>query len=562
MSLSMLSQEIEHFLATPDPEVLCIMGKWGVGKTYAWTERLKEAQSNKALALERYSYVSLFGQSSLEDLRQAIWENSVTGQVESSPSFETLEASLKTTRDGWRRLVGLAKLFPGASDYAGIGGRALFLMVRQQIVCLDDLERAGESLRARDVLGLVSFLKEQRKCKIAILLNEEALAGENSEQFQRQLEKVADTIIRLDPTPEEAAEIGVSRNSPVSEKLKSDAIALGIVNIRTIHRIQRYCDRVIEIIGPQDQRIYDQCVQSLTLFSFSKHQPDLAPSLAVIRSFNSYEGLLDEKEGRDVPADHSLLRSYNFNGVDELDLVLLDGLISGSFDQNRLRQEVGKKSAFLMTQDKQDSFRSAWDIYHSSFNNDPDTIADLITTSLKENLQIVPPSGLDAAVKLLKDLGRREEALQLVAYYVDNRNEDSEFWDPENDLFHGPVDEDVVAAFLVKRNSYAEELDPVESLKNLGSREGWSRRDVDRASLLDPDDLYRIFKSLEGVELRRALNGALSSKRVINAGEAERKIVAAAEAALRKIASENKLNERVIRMKYGLSPTDQAEQAP
>ena len=35
MSTALVEKEIERFLASPEPEVLCLRGKWGVGKTYS-----------------------------------------------------------------------------------------------------------------------------------------------------------------------------------------------------------------------------------------------------------------------------------------------------------------------------------------------------------------------------------------------------------------------------------------------------------------------------------------------------------------------------------------------
>ncbi len=41
MSIELVKAEIAKFLADADPMVLCIRGRWGVGKTYAWNEQLK-----------------------------------------------------------------------------------------------------------------------------------------------------------------------------------------------------------------------------------------------------------------------------------------------------------------------------------------------------------------------------------------------------------------------------------------------------------------------------------------------------------------------------------------
>ena len=61
MSLEDIKRSIKHFLSTDKPEVMCLRGKWGVGKTYLWDECLKESKVEGLLTANDYSYVSLFG---------------------------------------------------------------------------------------------------------------------------------------------------------------------------------------------------------------------------------------------------------------------------------------------------------------------------------------------------------------------------------------------------------------------------------------------------------------------------------------------------------------------
>src|SRR5258706_9037602 len=74
MSVKEVRDVVEHFLSQPDTEVLAIKGAWGVGKTYAWHHLIEEFKSK--VSPETYCYVSLFGITSLADLRMAILTNS------------------------------------------------------------------------------------------------------------------------------------------------------------------------------------------------------------------------------------------------------------------------------------------------------------------------------------------------------------------------------------------------------------------------------------------------------------------------------------------------------
>ena len=77
MSVSLVKKTIAKFLETDVPEVICITGKWGVGKTYAWKTFLRELSGEKTIKLPYYSYVSLFGINSIDEIRQTIFENRI-----------------------------------------------------------------------------------------------------------------------------------------------------------------------------------------------------------------------------------------------------------------------------------------------------------------------------------------------------------------------------------------------------------------------------------------------------------------------------------------------------
>ena len=100
MSTKLMREEIAKFLARASSEALCIRGKWGVGKTYAWAKGLETAQASKAVALTHYSYVSLFGVNSLDDLKFTIFENvtSLEGGVKKA-DLGTLEDYVLKIRD-------------------------------------------------------------------------------------------------------------------------------------------------------------------------------------------------------------------------------------------------------------------------------------------------------------------------------------------------------------------------------------------------------------------------------------------------------------------------------
>jgi hypothetical protein len=172
-----------------------------------------------------------------------------------------------------RRSISFLKLVPALNAYLSNANRSFFLLVRDQIICLDDLERAGKGLTTKDVLGLISFLKEQRRCKVVMLLNDEAFDDVDGADFRTQLEKVADTTLEFSPSPAEAAAIAFNAESEISQRLRRHCETLGIVNIRVMVRIGRLAKSLETLLSGFDEGVLRQALHSIALFAWAVFQP-------------------------------------------------------------------------------------------------------------------------------------------------------------------------------------------------------------------------------------------------------------------------------------------------
>jgi AAA+ ATPase superfamily predicted ATPase len=187
-STAIVRDEIVRFLKSQEPEVICISGEWGVGKTFTWQAGLDEVKAKGSYALSRFSYVSLFGINSLEALKLALFENLDFLDTPPTSLLEKSWHNLKTLSVRAKKLNQLASEIPYVGKLLSKAGPLYFSMVHHQIICIDDIERRGWGLDLKDIFGLVSFLREQRACKVALLLNADAL-GEDKKDFDKYFEK-------------------------------------------------------------------------------------------------------------------------------------------------------------------------------------------------------------------------------------------------------------------------------------------------------------------------------------------------------------------------------------
>ena len=553
MSIDHCNIEIRHFLETAEPEVLVIAGKWGVGKTFAWKHYLGLASTDKKVRLKKYAYVSLFGLGNLNEIKDAIFQNTVPSEgANNTPDFSTFDSSLATIKANWRKGGRLAAMFPVSDSYAPFVAKMGYFSLKEQVVCIDDLERRGASLEIKDVLGLVSHLKEEKKCKVVLLLNDEKL-GEDEAEFRIQLEKIADTLIRFEPTPEEAAAIGLNCSLPIHENLSADCISLKIVNIRTIKKLERLAIRLSEELANFDARVLKQAIHSISLFGFSKFQPDTAPTIEYLKSLSSWDEILKENEKDATKAEwRSLISEYGFGQIDEFDQVILDGFEAGHFDGAKLRALADQLQKQLQAQDNDDSFSQTWRLYHDSFENNADEFMEKLAYSIEQTPMAVTPTGLSGAIAILKELQWKGDIGKLIDSYIKGRDDERDFWDLSKNRFGGDInDADVRKAFSEKLATFPELRDFSEILIKMGEKNGYNPSDFPFLASHDKSALYDLFISLTGANLRRAINGALWLKDSQEYPEM-RALGQAAEEALRKIGNGSEINRQRVK-RYGIS---------
>lgn len=551
-ALPLVKAEIERFLASDKPEVLCIRGKWGVGKTYTWETILKECQVAKKVALSSYSYVSLFGLDSLERFKSSVFENVIpVSTVGTDPTIETMGTNLK-------EVAGLvAKAWkPGLGALAE---HAAFLTVSKYIICVDDLERKGKQLRVIDILGLLSLLRERRKCKVVLILNEEELDEDDQKAFLKYSEKVIDSSLVYEPTAAEAASIALTGQTEHEKQLAERCVHLGISNIRILKKLERLVLTVAPELSKFDSRVIHQAVTSLALLGWCiyGHQDELL-DFAQNKRYRSRFGLNKDGITEKEKEFDDFLENYGFALVDAFDRALLDGIKIGFFDFAKLKDEAKKLDAVFKDQETKELLDKPWAIYRDSFDDNQDEFVTSLLDVFSRKMPAVPLSTLDAGVAFLKRFGKAEEAMKAIDGYmkVNDRLPRSEF-DLSN-IFNPPQDPDVCAALRQKFDSFEDKREPAEVLLAIAKNSGWNDEDIVLLSKLSADNFYDMFKTLRGADLRRVVRRALDFITNQSDDPMYLRVGNNAYSALKKLGDETSFNAERVRNLYNLAAVERA----
>jgi hypothetical protein len=548
MSITILKNEINRFLASEIPEVICIKGKWGVGKTFSWNNFVSEASSVGKISLSKYSYVSLFGLKSLNELKYAVFESTVAvSQMGLSKNDAFFYKNYDLAVKNFRKVGGILSRLPKVQAYIGISDSALFFSVRKQLVCIDDLERASSGLGASDVLGLISMMKEQRGCKIVLLLNEEELREEDRKVFDRQLEKVADVVFDFNPTADEVCDIVFPAKTGISKFLHINCSSLGIVNIRIIKKIERFAVLLSGCLKNDYPQLIEEAMHSVALFCWVVYQPSEAPSIEFLQTYNSFTFLLRDKEkALHEQTWHNLLSAYTYSSFNDLDKEILKGIKAGYFDEGALKEVAAKHATWQQAKLDDTEFNKAWDLYHNSFDDDQEVVADAIFDGAKRTISVIHPANLNSSVVLLRDLGRSEQATDLISCYVDANPKMLESYDPSSRAFWDIKDSELLAAF--EKNAMPKPINRTLLAILLDAASNIYPEDLEANRLSNTRlvDYISLFKATKGDDKRMLLKAVNAFINWQNQNEASRIISLKMQNALKSIGQESLLNARRV----------------
>ena len=264
MSANDVRDALNGFLDSRQPTVMVLTGKWGRGKTFLWQQLLRSEVGRKALGGRTYSYASLFGVETLAELRSAILASVVDATAEATDTageakqapLKRLGESIKRTKAGqWlSQHINLKEDLPEILERVDLGGlmRAILLRgVQGYFVCIDDIERRGKGLRMRDVLGYIANLRDEQRCSVLLILNDDELSAKDKKEFALLREKVFDHEVRYEPAPEECADLVFPVEDAAWAAVRANCVRLGVENIRILQRIRRTYERFEKALGSE-----------------------------------------------------------------------------------------------------------------------------------------------------------------------------------------------------------------------------------------------------------------------------------------------------------------------
>ncbi|MBA3386973.1 MAG: hypothetical protein H0T95_10210 [Chthoniobacterales bacterium] len=483
-------EEVCAFFESDSQRVLLLQGLWGTGKTYFWKHLVQRERSR--IDERFYSYVSLFGSSSVSHVKSLVMFGGKALR-ETEDVGDALQRA-KTWLARRRRYFGALKL-PYVGDIGSILPTFEELLIRDYLVCFDDLERRNRSLDLEQFFGFVSVLKEQNNCRVVIICNEQELSARDRRILTKYREKIVDRQITY--APRFADNFRLIFPTP-DENIEQVFRSIELNNIRVFQQTLwclRYFEPHIADRHPAFvQTFRQQCAKlSCVHYALSKH--------LTFEQMRSMHWLFAGWERRAEVQDESsrLIEQLEFSSTDA-DEFIIRYLRDGYCDLAALGAVVTKMDPQYRRSEGEEALRAVWALYRDSFRADATRIRDAAL-------------GWFAKYHTLVQFDSTKYLLQFVAE-IDSSFDPQPYIDQTALALVADADASTLAtiekdsqvpevqfAIAMRREQIVESRSLEEVILSLGHPDGWNPADFAQFDAYTDEALYDWLAKADGTSL-------------------------------------------------------------
>jgi len=576
-STSNIQNTLNSFFDDKKLSVIVLKGSWGIGKTYFWENYIQEKIKEKELSQTAYSYISLFGLNSLVELKSRIFQ---TGKILQSPEQvkKELEDSYQSENEILRFMLGMnsgsqdilrhlrslfniGKIMPASKQFSPLIDLLEYGLIKNYLICLDDIERKEKSLSISQLMGLIDELSKRKGCKIILILNNKTLNDSDEEEFHKYREKVVDLEVEYKPTIEENLLKAFNGNEVYFKRLLDVVQALGISNIRIFKKLRWSVDKVWSFVNACENSLQEEVISHLAVFCWGFFDSETSLSLSFIGnsiknstwlsqlSKHSKEQPLtdEEKEWNQIASTLELYPS----AYDEKLIALLE---DGYIDEQRFKEEINLANQKEQMSNTEKNLHKAWDIYSDSFKDNVEDLKSAIRDVLETSLDKIDLWSFSQAIDSLEEYD--EDVSKYVERYLDINREKLNNIDRNNFGLSERLKNSLLWTKIkeiqdINRNPTIDEI-----LNKISVRQGWDQEDIDFLSHLTTDEIYEWMKSSPDRIVPKIRRGLLLFKGMTSNNNEEankyQDITKKTTDALKKIAQENGLNKKRVKFIYGV----------
>lgn len=417
-----IEKTVKDVLSSPVSEVLSIKGAWGVGKTYWWKSKFRSLI--KPGRFDRYSYVSLFGVENLKDLEFKIFQEAVAleGTKVQQKSNKYISRLVPKISECFRRRFKTVEEIEVVKKYLPDLKAIALSKVNNYLICLDDFERKGKELGSDKVMGLISYLKEEKDCTVVLILNEDEIdkmEDGDKNYYYKYKEKVIGVEVKFEMIPEDAAMIALSTRI-MKEYITKYVCKIGVTNIRIIQKIDRISGLLEPCLNGYDHIVIDAIARTTVILCWSYYTKDLeVPNFEFIlrfyteKTYFSYKGLsVEEKEWCEK------IDACGVDSLNEVDFEIVKILRKGIFDEKTFSESLEKTKYVVDARRRKEDLFTAIDTFWNCLECNQEEALELLFRKFGDALPVLEMNDLESVVYIYQVLEQEDMVEKCINKYL------------------------------------------------------------------------------------------------------------------------------------------------
>lgn len=497
---------LEDFVSSKEAGAIVLRGPWGVGKTYLWQHRVVSKLLEKPWK-KRYSYVSLFGLNSLSELKVAVAVATEEFDSDARRQWRLTGSMIRFFWRVWRWASDLVAITPKSGlGLSRVFDRVGFYLVRDRIVCFDDVERHGKQLDMKDFLGLVSYLAEQRSCRVVVILNDGQL-GPDQATWDDHREKVFQGELTYAPSPSQTIELGLHEDAstPWYTPMRTALEELKISNIRLVRRAAKFMHLAMDTVDnkPLRTETFESIARALAMLVYAIHgrgaggpplkriQGRTQINVAAIYGRAEDTRTEEEKEWDRVISDYRL---YLHTSMDH---TLVHMVQSGFPDKLSMGAAIEELDGNSELHARKQAWRDAWRLYHDTVAENGTAIVEAFERTWPGISETEHATNLQSAAGVLRMLGRPDLATQFIRQWVQERTgaRIRQLDEQELHLFRKIDDPEILHEIEAARSQAGELMPAQKAFDMLGESRGYPDDAIASLAAASLDEIINIVDS-------------------------------------------------------------------
>lgn len=420
---------LQNFITNNFNDAMALIGDWGIGKTELWKRTYEENKKNSPF--DKYVYISLFGLNDIQSIRSSIFMQTVVNRVDAKtkPTYQKMwdrikdKLSQNQNVSGIRDLMGEIPYIKSISfgiDLIAING------VYETLICIDDFERMSDQIKVEDLLGLISQLKIERKCKVILIFNKSKLNKNLEVVYQNFKEKVIDAEIVLSPSREDIEDIAFDKTFFYRSRLIYATDRLNITNIRILKRIERLALEVADLFDGLHQSTKNQVIDLIVLFTWLH----LGPSenhieKSFLKKWGSEKWSVRKHFSKEkIPEKEiewaNLLEAYGFKIFDDFSAVIEAFVDNGYLNKDKFLFVAKEHSSKAEISCREDYFDTGWNLFHGSLEDNEKQVIEMWVKGVEVDSSRISPGNFNSTIVCMRELGYQSVASRLIDVYINS----------------------------------------------------------------------------------------------------------------------------------------------